>query len=78
MTQGKQLEELMREFERVGVDPNTISAGLAVSQEDAMRTLRQLPTGAGPAAFLKRLRANGVLEHPAAHDLRDDADRASA
>lgn len=78
MTQGKQLEELMREFERVGVDPNTISAGLAVSQEDAMRTLRQLPTGAGPAAFLKRLRANGVVEQPDVHDRREDADRASA
>ncbi len=78
MTQEKQLEELMREFERVGVDPNTISAGLAVSQEDAMRTLRQLPTGAGPAAFLKRLRVNTGHEHPVARDRGDDADRASA
>ena len=78
MTQGKQLEELMREFERVGVDPNTISAGLAVSQEDAMRTLRQLPTGAGPAAFLIGLRAETGHEHPAAGDRGDDADRASA
>ncbi len=77
MTQGKQLEELMREFERVGVDPNTISAGLAVSQDDAMRTLRQLPTGAGPEAFLNRLRANTTQGVAGDHAIVD-GDRASA
>ena len=78
MSQAERFAHLLREFERVGVDPNTISAGLAVSQEDAMRTLRQLPTGAGPAAFLNRLRANGVHEHPASREHDDGVDRATA
>jgi hypothetical protein len=56
MTQGKRFEELLKEFERVGVDPNTISAGLAVREEDAFRALRALPNDAGPAAFLSQLR----------------------
>jgi len=57
MSQAKQLEELLEEFARVGVDPNTISAGLGVSREDALRALGVLPDGAGPAAFLKQVRA---------------------
>jgi hypothetical protein len=57
MSQAKQLEELLQEFGRVGVDPNTISAGLGVSREDALRALSALPDGAGPAAFLKQVRA---------------------
>ena len=48
----------MKEFERVGVDPNTISAGLAVSEDDALRVLKSLPNDAGPSAFLARLRAS--------------------
>jgi hypothetical protein len=56
MTQERQFEELLREFERVGVDPNTISAGLAVPRDDVMRILRSLPDNAGPAAFLTQLR----------------------
>ncbi len=47
---------LLREFERVGVDPNALSAGLAVSEDDVLRVLAALPDGAGPAAFLHRLR----------------------
>lgn len=78
MTQEKQLEELMREFERVGVDPNTISAGLAVSQDDVMRTLRELPAGAGPAAFLHRLRATTAHDATRDADLTDEDKRASA
>jgi hypothetical protein len=57
MSQEKQFARLLQEFERVGVDPNTISAGLAVSEVDALRVLSALPDGAGPAAFLKQLRA---------------------
>jgi hypothetical protein len=38
------------------VDPNTISAGLAVREEDVRRALAALPDGAGPAAFLSQLR----------------------
>lgn len=56
MSQAERFEELLRELERVGVDPNTISAGLAVRQEDALRALSALPDGAGPAAFLAQLR----------------------
>jgi len=57
MSQAERFAHLLREFERVGVDPNTISAGLAVRQEDAFRALSALPDGAGPAAFLAQLRA---------------------
>jgi hypothetical protein len=56
MTQEKQFDELLHEFERVGVDPNTISAGLAVPRAYMMRALGTLPDGAGPAAFLTQLR----------------------
>ena len=56
MTQGKRFEELLKEFERVGVDPNTISAGLAVREEEALRALAALPNNAGPSAFLHQLR----------------------
>jgi hypothetical protein len=57
MSQAERFAHLLREFERVGVDPNTISAGLAVRQEDALRALGALADGAGPAAFLAQLRA---------------------
>jgi hypothetical protein len=57
MSQAKQFEQLLEEFARVGVDPNTISAGLAVSEEDARRALAMLLDGAGPAAFLRQIRA---------------------
>ena len=57
MSQAERFALLLREFERVGVDPNTISAGLAVRQEDALRALSALADGAGPAAFLGQLRA---------------------
>ena len=39
MTQAERFARLLKEFERVGVDPNTISAGLAVRQEDVFRAL---------------------------------------
>jgi hypothetical protein len=56
MSQAERFANLLHEFERVGVDPNTISAGLAIRQEDALRALAALPDGAGPAAFLAQLR----------------------
>lgn len=56
MIHEKQFEELLSEFERVGVDPNTISAGLAIPRTDLMRVLHSLPDHAGPAAFLTQLR----------------------
>ena len=56
MTEGKRFAQLLKEFERVGVDPNTISAGLAVREEDVLRALHALPDNAGAAAFLTQLR----------------------
>jgi hypothetical protein len=56
MSQAERFAHLLREFERVGVDPNTISAGLAVREEEVLRALADLPDGAGPTAFLSRLR----------------------
>lgn len=56
MSQGQRFAHLLREFERVGVDPNTISAGLAVREQDVLRALAALPDDAGPAAFLSQLR----------------------
>ena len=53
-------EILLGEFRRVGVDPDTFSAMLALRPEDALRALRKLPDGAGPTAFLIQLRKNGV------------------
>ena len=41
-------EVLLSEFRRVGVDPDTFSAMLALRPEDALRALRALPDGAGP------------------------------
>lgn len=56
MAHEKRFKDLLAEFERVGVDPNTFSAVLAVNPEDALRALRTLPDGAGPTAFLAELR----------------------
>jgi hypothetical protein len=53
-------EILLSEFRRVGVDPDTFSAMLALRPEDALRALRSLPDAAGPSAFLAQLRKNGV------------------
>ncbi len=56
VTQTERFAHLFKELERVGVDPNTLSAGLAVSEDDVLRALTALPDGAGPAAFLAQLR----------------------
>jgi hypothetical protein len=57
MSQAERFAYLLTEFERVGVDPNTISAGLAIREEDVLRALSELPDRAGPSAFLSQLRA---------------------
>jgi hypothetical protein len=57
MTKSEKLDRLLKELERVGVDPNTLSAGLAVSEDAALRALAALPDRAGPTAFLAQLRA---------------------
>lgn len=56
MTDERRFEELLAEFERVGVDPNSFPAGITVHREDALRILRSLPDDAGPGAFLARVR----------------------
>jgi hypothetical protein len=56
MTQAERFAHLLQEVERVGVDPNTISAGLAVREEDVLRALAALPDDAGGSAFLSQLR----------------------
>jgi hypothetical protein len=72
MSQAERFEHLLQEFERVGVDPNTISAGLAVREQDVLRALAALPDGAGPAAFLSQLRT--VMTRPAANGEQDSQD----
>jgi hypothetical protein len=59
MTDERRFDKLLAEFERVGVDPNSFPAGIDVHPDAAMRILRALPDGAGPAAFLA-----GVREEP--------------
>ena len=56
MTDERRFEELLAEFERVGVDPHSFPAGITVRREEAIRILQSLPDDAGPAAFLARIR----------------------
>ena len=56
MTDHQRFGLLLAEFRRVGVDPDTFSAVISVSPEEALRALRVLEDDAGPAAFLARLR----------------------
>jgi hypothetical protein len=57
MTDNMRFGELIDEFRRVGVDPDTFSAVLAVTPDEALHVLRALPDDAGPEAFLHRLRS---------------------
>jgi hypothetical protein len=56
MTDERRFEELLAEFERVGVDLNSFPAGITVRRDEAMAILQSLPDDAGPAAFLARIR----------------------
>jgi len=81
MADERHFERLLAEFRRVGIDPNTFSAMLAVNSDDALRALESLPDGAGPAAFLAELRRQGAHGSPAreTHPLRRSGEgRASA
>lgn len=60
MADERTFDGLLSEFRRVGVDPDTFSAVLALRPEDALRALQALPDGAGPSAFLAQLRNSGV------------------
>ena len=62
MADERHFEQLLAEFRRVGIDPNTFTAMLAVNPDDARRALRVLPDDAGPAAFLAELRR--IAGHP--------------
>lgn len=64
MADERTFDVLLSEFRRVGVDPDTFSAVLALRPEDALRALQALPDGAGPSAFLSQLRTNGVSSSP--------------
>ena len=64
MADEQTFEVLLSEFRRVGVDPDTFSAMLAIRPEDALRALRVLPDGAGPSAFLGQLRQSGIVPAP--------------
>jgi hypothetical protein len=70
MTDERRFEELLAEFTRVGVDLDSFPAGIGVHREDALRILRSLPDGAGPAAFLSRVR---LEQHSSARSGGDDA-----
>ena len=50
------VRQLVKELERVGVDPDHMVAGLTSRAEEALRALRSLPDHAGPAAFLAEFR----------------------
>ena len=56
MTDERRFEELLTEFQRVGVDLHSFPAGITVRRDEAMRILQSLPDDAGPAAFLARIR----------------------
>ncbi len=56
MSDERRLNELMLEMERVAVDPNGFPAGISLGHHEALRVLRSLPDGAGPAAFLSAIR----------------------
>ena len=66
MADEQTFEHLLSEFRRVGVDPDTFSAMLALRPEDALRALRALPDAAGPTAFLAKLRQHGLAPNAAA------------
>jgi len=72
MTDVRRFDEMLAEFERVGVDLHGFPAGLTIRREDAMRILRELPDGAGPAAFLTRVRCElqATPSHSGGDELR--------
>jgi hypothetical protein len=62
MTDGRRFNELLEEFKRVGVDPDSFSATIDVDPRTALRALRALPDAAGPTAFLAQLRTERLLQ----------------
>lgn len=58
MTDNQRFSRLLAEFRRIGVDPDTFSAVISVTPDEALEVLRPLPDDAGPEAFLSALRVN--------------------
>jgi hypothetical protein len=56
MTDERSFDELLAEFQRVGVDLHSFPAGIRVPRGEALNILRSLPADAGPGAFLARVR----------------------
>lgn len=81
MTDERRFEEMLAEFARVGVDFHGFPAGITVRRDDAMEILKSLPDGAGPAAFLARIREGMQESRTAAgsaeHQTTATIDRAS-
>lgn len=67
MTDERRFDELLAEFERVGVDLNGFPAGIDVHRDEAMRILKSLPDDAGPAAFLARVREEQLAPRTPPH-----------
>jgi hypothetical protein len=63
------VRQLVAELERVGIDPDHMVAGLTSRAEEALRALRELPDGAGPAAFLAALRSQSSPVGTSGHQL---------
>jgi hypothetical protein len=78
MTDERRFEELLSEFKRVGVDLDSFPVGIGVHREDALRILRSLPDGAGPGAFLSRVRQEQRATEQPATMHRDGSDALSA
>ena len=74
MTDERRFEELLAEFERVGVDLHSFPAGITVRREEAIQILRSLPDDAGPAAFLARIREAQQSRTPPGGFLRQTLD----
>lgn len=75
MTDNQRFSQLLDEFRRIGVDPDSFSAVLAITPDEAMRVMRDLPDDAGPAAFLHRLREDRERVAAAHHDHPSDVRR---
>ena len=65
MADERLLNELLTELARVGVDPNQFSAVITLPSDAALRAMRELPDGAGPAALLTALRRAALSVPPA-------------
>lgn len=73
MTDNQRFTRLLAEFRRVGVDPDTFSAVISITPDEALRVLHELEDDAGPAAFLSRLRREREPHAPPAAGHGHDA-----